>query len=259
MGSQYPAHAPAFDSWDHLETYYRGLRARGVNVDIVSPSRDLDSYAAVIGPALHLVDEDLASHLRTYVEDGGERLLTMRSGVKDRSNKLLNEPAPGPFADLVGATVDEYGTPHPKMDRNIEYGEETFKYRTWNERVIAEGATAVGTYRNGAQAGHHAITVNAVGNGHVRYCGVWPESSLVDALVFDLLSDAGVPTQPEPLPANVRVVERGDYTWVTNVTGNDLALDLPDDASILHGEEIVPEYDFVIVESSATDVSVSRR
>ncbi|MFC6906606.1 beta-galactosidase [Halalkalicoccus tibetensis] len=252
-------HAPEFDYWDHLETYYRALRARGVAVDVVPPTRDLEPYAAVVAPTLHLVDDDVAARLGTYVEGGGELLLTMRSGVKDRANALLNEPAPGPLSGLVGATVEDWGTPHPEMERELRYDGDPFEYRVWNERLSTDAALAVGEYRTGRAAGHPAITANAVGDGHARYCGVWPGDSLADAIVSDLLADAGVPATAEPLPPRVRVVERDGLTWVTNFSDRELLVKPPDGASMLQGSETVPGYGLAVVDAPLTDVGVEHR
>ncbi|MEY7851035.1 beta-galactosidase [Natrarchaeobius sp. A-rgal3] len=251
------SHAPEFDYWEHLETYYRALRARGVAVDIVPPTRDLDAYAAVVAPTLHLVDDEIAAHLHEYVETGGQLLLTMRSGVKDRSSKLLNEAPPGPLAELVGATVEHHEAPHPTMDRTLEYDGKGFDSRIWNERLSPETATVTGTYRGGTTAGIPALTTNAVGDGQVRYCGVWPEESLADALVTDVLADAGVPVTPEPLPTNVRIVERDGYSWVLNFTSRDRRLSVPNEAAVLLGTDPIPAYDLAVVEAPMTEIDVS--
>ncbi|RKD88906.1 beta-galactosidase [Halopiger aswanensis] len=249
-------HAPEFDYWAHLETYYRALRERGVTVDIVPPTRDLDDYAAVVAPTLHLVDDELATQLTEYVESGGNLLLTMRSGVKDRANQLLNEPAPGPLADLVGATVDAHEAPHPDQERTLEYDGETFDYRVWDEWLEPDTATVTGTHQSGTAADTPAITTNDVGDGRVRYCGIWPEDELADALVTDLLEDANVATTPEPLPANVRAIERNGYSWVMNFTGEERTLSLPANASVVVGSDTIPAYDLAVVDTPVTDLEV---
>ncbi|MDJ1433235.1 beta-galactosidase [Halostagnicola sp. A-GB9-2] len=252
-------HAPEFDYWSHLETYYRALRARGVSVDIVPPTRDLSSYDAVVAPTLHLVDENIADTLQSYTEDGGELLLTMRSGVKDRANKLLNEPAPGPLADIVGATVTEHGAPHPNMERVLEYDGETFEYTVWNERLELESATVKATYQGGGAPGTAAITQNEIGDGCVTYCGVWPESELADALISTVLDRAEIPSTDEALPTNVRAIERDGYTWVTNFSGEKITLDLPEHASIIQGDRRVPEYDLAVLDAPVSSIQVERK
>ncbi|MCL9814289.1 beta-galactosidase [Natranaeroarchaeum aerophilus] len=250
------ANTPDFEYWEHLHGYYAVLRRRGVSVDVVEPTAALDEYDAVVAPTLYLINEERADALESYVEDGGELLLTLRSGVKDRHNKLLNASAPGPLADLVGTTVDEHEAQHPKQEQVVEYRGETYGYHTWNERLSPDSATVVGTYAAGSPDGLAAITEHEFGAGSAVYCGLWPDEDLTDRLVDDLLDRAGVEALSEPLPDNVRVTERGGKTWVTNGTGESVEIDASADAEFLLGEATVPAYDLSIADGPVTGLDV---
>jgi beta-galactosidase len=113
--------SPDFDYFDHQQTYYGALRSYGVDVDIVHPNTDLSGYSAVIAPTLYLVDDELAERLAEYVAGGGQLCVSIRSGVKDRANKLLESRPPGPFAELVGATVEEHESRHPSQAQSVTY------------------------------------------------------------------------------------------------------------------------------------------
>ncbi len=224
-------HAADFDYWEHLLAYYRALRARGVDVDIVPPSNTLSTYDAVVAPTPYLVDNDLASRLDEYVRSGGELLLTIRSGVKDRHNKLQERQQPGPLAPLADVTVDQHETLPSSVDLDIEYRGNRYAYRTW-----AEWLTDVGEHGSGTTVVHGrlqtdgttdraAITHSTVGDGGVTYCGVWPETELADAVVTDLLDRADV-AYTDRLPDGVRVARRTEATWLLNFTGDEVAFAL---------------------------------
>jgi len=248
-------HAPDFDYWTYVGTYFRALRARGVQVDVVPPSRDLDGYRAVVAPALHLVDDDLATHLRTYSERGGQLLVGARSGAKDSANKLRPEPAPGPLADLVGATVDRHESLPGQLSTLVTYEGTEYDYRTWAEWVTPGDAAVVGVHQTGTAAGDAAITHADRGDGGVTYCGVWPGRALADALVANLLDRGGV-AHAERFPAGVRVAARDGYTWVTNFTGDPLVLEVPDGADFVVGARDVGPFDLAVVRAGPAAVGL---
>lgn len=264
-------HASAFDYWEHARTYYRALRARGVAVDVVHPDADLSSYAAVVAPALHLADDALAAHLRSFVEGGGELLLGARSGVKDRYNKLPDELAPGPFAELAGVRVDQHESFPAEVPLSVHLGDETYDASVWREWLLPEGdaetlARHVATTGDGADPGEGrpAIT-RATGpkadsdaeQGSVTYCGVWPGADLADELVAALLERAGVSTT-DRLPDGVRVAYRDGLTWATNFTSDEYDVRIPDDASFYVGDATLGPFDVVVVDAPPAELGFDR-
>jgi beta-galactosidase len=248
-------HAPDFDYWDYVGTYYSALRRRGVQADVVAPSADLEGYQAVVAPAVHLADEGLSGRLAAFVEGGGELLVGARSGVKDRANKLPNEPAPGPLASLVGATVDRHESLPDAIETAVRYREETYDYRTWAEWLTPDDATVEGTYETGLAEGRPAVVRRTKGTGTVHYCGVWPERGLADALVGTVLDRAGV-GHTDPLPDGVRLAERDGYVWVTNFTDESVTVTAPGDADWIVGAKRVGAYDLAVVEADVSTLSV---
>jgi beta-galactosidase len=249
-------HAPEFDYWEHARTYYRALRARGVQVDVVHPEADLSGYAVVVAPALHLADEDLAAHLRSFVEDGGELLFGARSGVKDPYDKLRDELAPGPFADLAGVRVDQHESFPADVQLTVEHEGDETTYSVWGEWLRpAAGTETLARHTDGPGAGEPAITRNDVDGGTVTYCGVWPDASLADDLVDSVLERAGVDTT-DRLPDGVRVADRGGLTWVTNFTSDEYVVSVPDDDAFVVGDVALDAFDAVVVDVPLGDVSL---
>ncbi|WP_142859282.1 beta-galactosidase [Salinigranum halophilum] len=212
-------HAPSFSYWDHLRTYYRALRERGVQVDVVHPETALDGYDAVVAPSLHLADEEVADDLTAFVEGGGELLVGARSGVKDPYNQLHATLAPGPLASLTGLRVDQHESFPERVERAVTFAdgtdERTLSWRVWGEWLDLAAAVPLATHSDDLAEGKPAVARNDVGAGTVVYCGVWPGADLAATLVDRVLARAGVATTRR-LPAGVRVNRRGDLTWVTN-------------------------------------------
>jgi beta-galactosidase len=257
-------HAAAFDYWEHLRTYYRALRERGVQVDVVHPDIDLSGYDAVVAPTLHLASDDRAAGLEAFVDAGGHLLLGARSGAKDPYNKLPDELPPGPFAELVGLRVDQHESFPAEIDRRVRMGsdalggdedERTRGWRVWGEWLDLHEAEAVATHTDDLAGGVPAVARNAVGDGTATYCGVWPDAELAAALVDDLLGRAGVATT-DPLPPGVRANRRGDLTWVSNFTSTGYRVVTPDEASFAVGDGTLDAFDACAVRAPIETIEV---
>jgi beta-galactosidase len=257
-------HAAGFDYWEHLRTYYRALRERGVQVDVVHPETDLAGYDVVVAPSLHLADAERAAHLADFVADGGQLLLGARSGVKEPDNKLPDELPPGPFADLVGLRVDQHESFPAEVDRRVRVDAESegdrdgdandvLHWRVWGEWLSLDGADPVATHAEDLAAGVPAVARNDVGDGTVVYCGVWPGDDLAADLVGEALGRAGVPTA-DRLPRGIRVNRRGDLTWVTNFTSGQCRVGA-DEAVV--GDTTLGAFDACAVRTPVADLDVS--
>jgi beta-galactosidase len=248
-------HSPDFSYWSFVASFYRAIRRRGPQVDIVPPTADLHDYAAVVAPTVHLADEAVATHFERYVADGGHLLLGPRTGYKQPDNRLHETLAPGPLRELVGAEVDQHETVPASFETTVTYRGRDYEYRTWAEWLTPGTATTVGEHTAGVAAGEPAIVERHVGTGSVTYCGVWPAADLADTLVVDLLDGSGV-AYTDRLPATLRLARRDGYVWVLNFGGDAVAVDAPDDARWLLGSQSVPRYDLAVLDGELTDISV---
>jgi beta-galactosidase len=246
---------PMFDYASHFATVYEALRGRGVGVDIVPRDADFRAYDAVVVPALHVLDDEAADRLAAFVRDGGSLLTTARTGEKTPGNQL-HPTAPGPLADLVGATVDNHEShATDTLETTVEYDGDTFEYHTWGEWLSPDAAAVVGKHRGGVGDGRPAITHRSVGDGSVTYLGVWPDEALADAVVTDVLAAGGVDHLDSPLPDRVQVAERDGLTWVFNYGAHAVETDLSA-GDIVVGDATVPAYDLTVFEGATTDITV---
>lgn len=226
-------------------------------MDLVHPTTALSGYAVVIAPTLHLVEAPLADALATYVRGGGQLLVTMRSGVKTRTNTLRPTPAPGPLADLVGATVDRHESLPRSVDTRCTYEGELYSYRTWAEWLTPDDAISIAEHVSGPAEGMPASTQVDRGDGTVWYIGIWPGPELADAVITDVIDQGDIPHTASPLPAGIRLCQRGPLTWVTNFTGTSVTVHAPTDRQWVLGDEHVGPYDVAVVRSPAANITVS--
>jgi len=183
---------PSFSYPEHFHDLYRVFHARQIPIDILSPTSELSSYPLVIAPALHIVKDEIAKNLETYVRNGGTLLLTLRTGVKDEANAVVDQPLPGLLADLCGVEVEEYVSLPTDLDHEIQFSVSgipmtPFPAKVWCDVLQPKGATVLARYREDYFAGKPAITVNQVGEGKVVYMGTMGDASLYETLTAWLL------------------------------------------------------------------------
>lgn len=211
-------HNRLINYWRYLFAYHRALARAGVPTDVVSTHADLGRYRLAVAPCLLLADETLAARLTEYVRAGGTLLLGARSGFKTRTNLVTDQPLPGPFRDLVGATVETWHSLPPGITYPLaDLQSQALEAITWAEGLSAQSAQPLMSYTGGPLEGLAAVTVNAVGQGRVLYAGLWPSETVVGSLISWILPRASV--QPMALvPEGVLVSRRGDFVFLLNFT-----------------------------------------
>lgn len=255
-------HNQDFDYMRHTFTYYRALQRAGIPVDLAPPTRDLSRYKLVIAPTLFLVDEEIADNLRGYVENGGRLLLSVRSGFKTMSNRVMDAPLPGLLADLAGATIEAWHSLPPGVTYSLAMTdnlENAFPIRTWAEALAPDSAEVVASFITGALDGEPAITLNHVGDGEVVYLGAWAGDDLADAVLEWLLPRAGV-APLATVPAGVKVMRRAnddaEFVFLMNFTDAEVPVQLVGEDYV---NAMTEEPLGSLVEVPARGVVVSRR
>ena len=213
-------HHRDFDYVTHFQQYYRALARRNIATDILSADAPLEGYKLVIAPALLMLNETRASSLKSFVENGGQLVLTVRSGMKDDFNALLPSRQPGMLTDIAGVEVEEY---YALLDPVSVIGP-SFKgeSRIWAERlnILDEaGTTVIARYgeSNGWLDGQVAITSHPFGRGCVTYVGAYLDEAAQQQLLDHITEAAGVlPIMkcPTGVEARKRIHADGDEVFI---------------------------------------------
>ncbi len=265
---QIQSNNPQFDYLDHFHQFYRALYHRHVPIDIVAPTADLSTYKLVVAPALHLVSDAVAENLKRFVRAGGVLVLTIRTGVKDEANAVVNMPLPGLLAELCGVEVEEYDSLGIDMQNQLFTLPELasgfpVSVNTWCDVLKRNGADVVATYAQDYYAGKPAITLNRFGQGQVVYVGALGDFRLHEALAGWLLNLAGVRPILTAL-GGVEVAERWQgnqrLLFVLNhteqkqeITLDGRFADLLDGSGTLEGTVTVPPRDILVLLEKGRD------
>lgn len=222
--------SPELDYNRQVMAYYRALFRRNVPVEFVSDREDFSGYKLLIAPLQYLMDPDLEKKYRAYVENGGVLVLTMRTGVKDRTNLCMTDrPLPGGLGDLLGITIPEYDCLSDKEAVVIMDGRE-YSSQKWCDIIELTGAGSAAEYASSFYAGTPAVTWRQAGNGQAWYVGTEPSGALMDALLGKWLDAAkiqGIAQTPDGLEVTRRRGESGDTYFVLNHSDSAVRFDVP--------------------------------
>ncbi len=194
---QLQANNPGFDYPTHFHEIYRAFFERNVQIDVVSPTSDLNNYKIVIAPALHVLPDMVANNLMQFVRNGGILVVTPRSGVKDEFNAVVNQVLPGLLVELFGVEIEEYVSMPLDMDGEIKFtipgiAPSSFKAQVWCDVLKPNGAQIIARYQQDYLQGNPAITLNQYGKGKAAYIGTLGETSFFNTLVAWLIEVGGV-------------------------------------------------------------------
>lgn len=191
---------PQGQSFRYLELVfeaYLALRARGLDVDIVSPDADLSSYRMVVVPTLPIVPEGFAEKLAALE---CPVLLGPRSGSKTDSFHIPDGLAPGVLGPLMPLTV----TRAESLRDGVAEPAAGFAVTRWREDVASDLVPELVD-----AAGRGVIFLH----GPVRYCAIWPDRALLRLLVERMAGEAGVPLLDLPEGIRVRRTQAHVFTF----------------------------------------------
>lgn len=184
-------HVENFHYDNLLLEFYKPFYEMGIPVDFVTPGEDLSAYSLVIAPALLMVTDEEKANLKSYAENGGNLVLTFRSGIKDMFNNMLMKSVPGVFADLAGVEVYDYD-PQFQKETSVSgvFGEGCAKL--WCDVITPLSARGLGLYTKDYYAGKPCMTVNEYGKGNVYYMGCDLDEAAMSRLMKYFAAKSGI-------------------------------------------------------------------
>ncbi len=222
--------AQGLEFWEQALRFYTPLWERGVNIDIVCPSRDLSRYKLVIAPGWYVLTPEVAERLRRYVRGGGALILNPRTGVKDANNVCVEEPLPGLLRDVAGVTVDDYNPLGANEETVVSEDGAVFRVTTWADALAPETAETCLRYQDSIYAGEPAVTVNEFGQGKAWYFGAFGEPALYKNLLPRILRETGTPFHediPDGVELRTRVKDGKRILLAVNLTGEEKTIAVP--------------------------------
>ncbi|WP_026462421.1 beta-galactosidase [Adhaeribacter aquaticus] len=229
-----------WNPFEHLMKYLRIAKALGAPVDFVREDADFSNYKVLMVPAYQLVDQAIITKIQKFAENGGQVILTCRTGHKDKNGHLWEAKWAEPIYKLIGAEVQFFDLMMPNTEGKISMAGTEYNWNNWGDILKPfAGTESLAKYTNQFYAGQTAVTKVKQGKGTVTYIGVDTDTGdLEKAAVRKVYADAGIAT--EDYPAGINVEYRDGFWVAVNYTSQPFNLNLPANAKILVGEKVLP-------------------
>ena len=237
-----------WDTWDHYYSYYQKLKTMGAPVTFIQETDefDVEKYPFMIAPAYEMVDDALIAKWEQYVANGGNLILTSRSGMKDNNSHLWEALLQQPIWNLIGAKVDAFDQLAPGEEGKVAFDGEMYVWKTWGDQLSPFPQTEVwATYADQFYKDKACIVKNSIGKGHVYYIGVLSKSKDLEKQVLRKIyqeNNAYILDLPDYF-----FVEYRDGYWVAvNYTSDNVEAPIPLNGKIILGTRLVPPAGVVV-------------
>ncbi len=208
QGIQFMPFHDTVDYMSLLHQLYRTLYRLNVGVDFVFPqSVNFSDYQVIVVPPLYIGSDALLERLSSYVENGGNLVLLLKSGFCNEYSTVRWTKAPGPLRKAAGFSYQEFTSLKqgiPLKGDPFQIGEQN-RVSVWAELIVLENAKGLAYYDHPFLGKFPAITRNQYGKGTVTYEGTVLSDALQSQVLADVMKTAGVTASDQELPPAVKV------------------------------------------------------
>ncbi len=192
---------PQGQNFGYLELvyeWYSAARRLGLDIDIVSPSARLESYAMALIPTLPIMPDGFAEKLKAL---DCPALIGPRSGSKTASFCIPDGLAPGDLTDLLKLTVTRVESLRDGECESAGKG----SVERWREDVSSDHAPEIES-----KDGRGVVYKS----GSIRYVAAWPDRSLLQDLIERMMDHAGL--EATYLPKGLRLRRSASHVFAFN-------------------------------------------
>jgi beta-galactosidase len=229
-----------WDTEQHVLKYYKPLKSFGAPVDFIRDTMDFSAYPVLIAPAYQQMSRKLIAKLTAYVKNGGNLVMSCRTGHQDEFGHLWEARHAEPIYELIGGAIKFYDLLRPYAPDTVAMGNRKFAWTSWGDILQpAEGTETWGTYQGDFYAGEAAVTSRQLGRGTVTYVGAESNSGdLEQAVLVKLYRKLGIAV--ENYPKGILVEYRDGFGIALNYADQPYEMPLPAGTEILVGETTIP-------------------
>jgi beta-galactosidase len=227
---------PLWDTWGHMFRYLEIAKSFGAPVDFLDEKDDLSAYPVLMAPAYPLIDADLVRKWTRYAEQGGNLVLTCRTGQKQRNGQLWEARWAEPIYPLIGAEVSFFDLMLSEGKGLAAINSLSYPWNAWADVLKPlPGTESLAHYANQFYAGQSAATYRRLGKGSVTYIGVHTkDGSLEQAVLREVYKRAGIAIANYPEGV---YVDWRDGFWVgVNYSSHAVNIPVPKESEVLIGK-----------------------
>ena len=247
---EYYKHHQDWDTWQHIHTWYQGLKRMGVDVVFKDDGDAFDPKQTpfMVVPSCQMMSRELISKLEAYAQAGGHLIITTRSGLKDEKGHLWEAKIQQPIWDLIGGEIEFYDHLPANRPGTVEFGDKPHAWHTWGTVVDAKDTTEVWSrFEDQFYKGKAAITHRPImKGGSVTYAGLWSDKWELEYQLLRRVYSAELGELPFDLPPYVFVHFRQGLWMAFNYTDKDIEVPAPKNADFLVGKRTMPPAGVVV-------------
>ncbi len=161
-----------WNTWSIMQRYQQILHSLGVPVDFVTENDDWSDYNYLVVPAYEMVDENLVQKWNNYANNGGNLIITCRTGAKDKNAHLWESNLSGVLNDLIGGLVTQFDMLPAGKYGSIKMKNKNYQWNVWADLIQAnENTEVIATLNDQFYKGTPTCLLHKIGKGKVWYIG----------------------------------------------------------------------------------------
>ncbi|WP_406843328.1 beta-galactosidase [Flavobacterium soyae] len=230
----------------HFLKYYKAAKSIDAPVDFVRDTADFSNYPFLIVPAYQMIDQKMIDKLNLYAKNGGNLIMSCRSGIQNRQGHLWEAKFYEPMWNLIGSQIESYDLLMPQSPGIIKFDNQEFKWTSWGDLLKPNKETEIwGTYDGDFYSGTPAIISRNLGKGTVTYVGVDSKNGELEKQVIRKLYQKQN-TPIENYPEGVMVEYRDGFGIAVNYSDKIYQINLPKSAKIIIGNTAIKTADVLV-------------
>jgi beta-galactosidase len=188
-----------------------------------------------------MVDKALVDKWYKYAENGGQLVVSVRTGLKDHNGHFREAPWADAITKLIGGKIVMNDMLGGNKTAKVSFNSNEYNWNNWGDILEpATGTEVWATFADQFYAGKASVIHHKVGKGTVTYIGTDTDDGKLEKDVLKkVYATAGIGVQE--LPEGVMVNWRNGFFIANNYSSSNVTLDIPQTSKILVGtKEMTP-------------------
>lgn len=190
-----------------LRQMYDALYDLNVEPDFIQAGQPISAkYKVLLVPPLYSASDAVLRQVSDYVKNGGEVVMSFKSGFTDEHSTVRDALAPGPLRAVCGFHYQEFtNLPAPERLTPDPYGVgDQNTGSVWEEFLNPDTAKVIAWFDD-PYWHFPAITRNEYGSGALTYEGTFLSDKLQEEVIRDVLKRLGMTGPDQQLPPAVKI------------------------------------------------------
>jgi len=225
----YQQQSSEFNFTSEFVRLYDPFYKLNTNIDVININKDFSKYKVLLVPVMQIIDEELASKFKSFVQKGGTIIFSYRAGIKDRDNNInFKQVFPCRVREIAGIKIKEAEALQKGQEVEIvgigKYQDKKGLCSVWRDLVIPEAANVLYRYNDKFYKENACITLNKYGKGKVYYIGGGVDIDVLKDIAREIVIENNIRyvDAPEGLEVYTRIYDNKKYIFINNHTDKDV-------------------------------------